>query len=143
MEVVTQARVTLTDLSASLEGLDTVVDEEVPGVIADVRTATQTAKQVISTAGADVTEFTTGLKPLTATANTTLETATRTLHDASATLTLKDVTDFLVAQKFTRQYLPEYLEVLPAMPRTPSGKIQKFKLREMAKPIFQDQQAHA
>lgn len=66
-----------------------------------------------------------------------------TLHDASATLTLKDVTDFLMEQRFTRQYLPEYLEVLPAMPRTPSGKIQKFKLRDMAKDIFQNQQAHA
>jgi cyclohexanecarboxylate-CoA ligase len=29
-----------------------------------------------------------------------------------------------------RQYLPERLEVVPEMPRTPSGKIQKFKLRE-------------
>ncbi|MNF47967.1 Short-chain-fatty-acid--CoA ligase [compost metagenome] len=66
-----------------------------------------------------------------------------TLHDSSATLTLKDVTDYLVEQKFTRQYLPEYLEVLAALPRTPSGKIQKFKLRDMAKDIFQNQQAHA
>jgi cyclohexanecarboxylate-CoA ligase len=66
-----------------------------------------------------------------------------TLHDSSATLTLKDVTEYLVEQKFTRQYLPEYLEVLAAMPRTPSGKIQKFKLRDMAKDIFQNQQAQA
>ncbi|MCY1440782.1 cyclohexanecarboxylate-CoA ligase [compost metagenome] len=53
------------------------------------------------------------------------------------------MTDYLVEQKFTRQYLPEYLEVLAALPRTPSGKIQKFKLRDMAKDIFQNQQAHA
>jgi len=66
-----------------------------------------------------------------------------TLHDASASLTLKDVTDFLVEKKFTRQYLPEYLEVLPAMPRTPSGKIQKFKLREMAKDLFPDNKIRA
>ena len=31
-----------------------------------------------------------------------------------------------------KQYWPEHLEVVEAMPRTPSGKIQKFKLREMA-----------
>jgi len=28
------------------------------------------------------------------------------------------------------QYIPERLQVLDAMPATPSGKIQKFKLRE-------------
>ncbi|MBT7664883.1 MAG: hypothetical protein HN608_08155, partial [Rhodospirillaceae bacterium] len=32
-----------------------------------------------------------------------------------------------------KQYWPEHLEVIDDMPRTPSGKIQKFKLREMAK----------
>ncbi|NQV58460.1 MAG: AMP-binding protein [Alphaproteobacteria bacterium] len=32
-----------------------------------------------------------------------------------------------------KQYWPEHLEVVDEMPRTPSGKIQKFKLREMAK----------
>jgi acyl-coenzyme A synthetase/AMP-(fatty) acid ligase len=31
-----------------------------------------------------------------------------------------------------KQYWPERLEIVREMPRTPSGKIQKFKLREMA-----------
>ena len=31
------------------------------------------------------------------------------------------------------QYIPERLEILEAMPATPSGKIQKFKLRELLK----------
>ena len=31
-----------------------------------------------------------------------------------------------------KQYWPERLELVAEMPRTPSGKIQKFKLREMA-----------
>jgi cyclohexanecarboxylate-CoA ligase len=35
--------------------------------------------------------------------------------------------------QLARQYLPEYLEVLPQMPMTVSGKIQKFQLREIAK----------
>ena len=39
---------------------------------------------------------------------------------------------YLEGEKLTRQYLPERLEVLPEFPRTPSGKIQKFKLRELA-----------
>lgn len=34
-----------------------------------------------------------------------------------------------------RQYWPEFLQVIDEMPRTPSGKIQKFKLREMAKTL--------
>lgn len=39
--------------------------------------------------------------------------------------------DFLKAQKVALQYIPERLIVREAMPATPSGKIQKFKLREM------------
>jgi cyclohexanecarboxylate-CoA ligase len=38
--------------------------------------------------------------------------------------------DYLKAQKVAIQYIPERLELLDAMPSTPSGKIQKFKLRE-------------
>jgi cyclohexanecarboxylate-CoA ligase len=39
--------------------------------------------------------------------------------------------DFLKSQKLAIQYIPEKLIVLDAMPATPSGKIQKFRLREM------------
>ena len=38
---------------------------------------------------------------------------------------------FRKAQKVALPYIPERLVVLEAMPATPSGKIQKFKLREM------------
>ena len=38
---------------------------------------------------------------------------------------------FLEAQKVARQYIPERLVLREAMPTTPSGKIQKFRLREM------------
>ncbi|WP_246533301.1 AMP-binding protein [Pseudomonas lalucatii] len=58
-----------------------------------------------------------------------------TLHDGHSSLTLEDITAFLLEQRLTKNYLPEYLEVLPALPRTPSGKIQKFKLREQAATI--------
>ena len=43
---------------------------------------------------------------------------------------------YLEQQQLARQYFPEYLEVLPQMPMTVSGKIQKFQLREMAKSSF-------
>ncbi len=39
--------------------------------------------------------------------------------------------EFLKAQKVAVQYIPERLIVREAMPATPSGKIQKFKLRDM------------
>jgi cyclohexanecarboxylate-CoA ligase len=38
--------------------------------------------------------------------------------------------EYLKSQKVAIQYIPERLELLDAMPATPSGKIQKFKLRE-------------
>ncbi|WP_024515391.1 cyclohexanecarboxylate-CoA ligase [Bradyrhizobium sp. Tv2a-2] len=41
------------------------------------------------------------------------------------------MTEFLKQQKVTTQYIPERLVVCDAMPATPSGKIQKFRLREM------------
>ncbi|WP_042429103.1 cyclohexanecarboxylate-CoA ligase [Comamonas granuli] len=50
---------------------------------------------------------------------------------AGETLDLPTLVDYLKAQKVTLQYIPERLEILDAMPATPSGKIQKFKLREL------------
>jgi cyclohexanecarboxylate-CoA ligase len=52
------------------------------------------------------------------------------LHDG-ATMTLAALTEFLREFRLAKNYLPERLEVVAEFPRTPSGKIQKFKLREM------------
>ena len=49
-----------------------------------------------------------------------------------ATLTLERVKEFLGGEKVAKQYWPERLEVIDEMPRTPSGKIQKFVLRDQA-----------
>ena len=43
---------------------------------------------------------------------------------------MSTLVDYLKEQKVAIQYIPERLELLDAMPATPSGKIQKFKLRE-------------
>ncbi len=51
---------------------------------------------------------------------------------ADARLDLGELTRFLAAQGMAKPYWPERLELLTEMPRTPSGKIQKFKLREIA-----------
>jgi cyclohexanecarboxylate-CoA ligase len=47
------------------------------------------------------------------------------------TMDLAAMVDFLKSQKVALQYIPERLVVRDAMPATPSGKIQKFKLRDM------------
>jgi len=43
-----------------------------------------------------------------------------------------DMVSFLEQEKLAKQYFPEQLEIVADLPRTPSGKVQKFKLREMA-----------
>ncbi len=48
-----------------------------------------------------------------------------------ATIDFAAMSDFLKARKLAIQYIPEKLIVTPALPATPSGKIQKFRLREM------------
>ncbi|MFG1346703.1 cyclohexanecarboxylate-CoA ligase [Xanthobacter autotrophicus DSM 431] len=52
---------------------------------------------------------------------------------AGRTLSFQEMVDYLKAQQMAVQYIPERLEVVEALPQTPSGKIQKFRLREMAR----------
>ncbi len=49
-----------------------------------------------------------------------------------ATLTLADVREHLQAHGMAKPYWPERVEVVGELPRTPSGKIQKFLLRQRA-----------
>ncbi len=49
-----------------------------------------------------------------------------------SSLALDELIRYLDEIGTAKQYWPEHLEVIDEMPRTPSGKIQKFKLREMA-----------
>ena len=49
-----------------------------------------------------------------------------------ATLSLADVQAYMAESKVAKQYWPERVHVLDSLPSTPSGKIQKFKLREIA-----------
>jgi cyclohexanecarboxylate-CoA ligase len=46
---------------------------------------------------------------------------------------LPAIVEFMKSQKMAMQYIPERLIVRDAMPATPSGKIQKFRLRELLK----------
>jgi non-ribosomal peptide synthetase component E (peptide arylation enzyme) len=44
--------------------------------------------------------------------------------------TLEDLRAFLEAKGLAKPYWPEILKVVPELPRTPSGKIQKYKIRQ-------------
>jgi Acyl-CoA synthetases (AMP-forming)/AMP-acid ligases II len=50
--------------------------------------------------------------------------------------TLEEMQRFFAEHQMAKQYWPEFLAVCEDVPRTPSGKIQKFRLREMAKEQF-------
>ena len=54
---------------------------------------------------------------------------------AGHSLDFRALIDYLTGCRMMKQYLPERLEIIAAFPRTPSGKIQKFKLREQAKTL--------
>ena len=50
-------------------------------------------------------------------------------------LNLDDIKSHLAGEGLSKQFWPERLEILDSMPSTPTGKIQKFVLREMAKAL--------
>ena len=60
---------------------------------------------------------------------------------AGQSIDLAEVQRFLKEQKVAIQYMPERLMVQEAMPATPSGKIQKFKLRESVRARLQGGEA--
>lgn len=53
------------------------------------------------------------------------------LKPNSKQLTFEEMQQFLKEKGVAKQYWPEHLALFDDLPRTPSGKIQKFKLREM------------
>ncbi len=53
--------------------------------------------------------------------------------EPDATVELAELIEWLLERKIAKQKLPESLIVLDQMPRTASGKIQKFRLRDLAK----------
>lgn len=52
-----------------------------------------------------------------------------------ASLSFEEMVAHLEAQRVARQYMPERLEIVEELPRTPSGKVQKFRLREIAREL--------
>jgi len=59
---------------------------------------------------------------------------------SAAGLTLADLAEFLDAQGVAKQKVPERLELVPELPKTLSGKIQKFRLRDEIRRKLLDEQ---
>lgn len=53
------------------------------------------------------------------------------LRDPTQQLQFTDMVEFLKTHNLAMQYIPERLEIWDEIPMTPSGKIQKFKLRDL------------
>lgn len=65
-----------------------------------------------------------------------------TTIDPQRSLTLEDVTGYLKSQGVTKIYWPERLEIIGEMPRTTTGKIQKYILRNWITDKLQSEQAN-
>lgn len=52
----------------------------------------------------------------------------------NAAVSLADIREWMDKNKVAKQYWPERIEIIKEIPRTPSGKIQKFILRDLLKP---------
>ena len=58
---------------------------------------------------------------------------------AGARFTLGDMRRFLDSAHVARQYWPERLEIIEELPRTQTGKVQKFMLRERIRTMIDDE----
>ena len=84
--LVAEARATLAKADASIAAIGRVVTDDVPGIVADIRSASDTANRVIGIVGDELTDFTGRLTPLSREAEAALSAATETFRDANATL---------------------------------------------------------
>ncbi|MHA2789817.1 AMP-binding protein [Corynebacterium sp. S7] len=61
--------------------------------------------------------------------------------DPAKPLTMESMQKFLGEKSIAKPYWPEYLQIVEELPRTPSGKAQKFKLREMMAEVAEQNKA--
>jgi cyclohexanecarboxylate-CoA ligase len=60
------------------------------------------------------------------------------MKQGKSPLTMATMQQFLKEKGVAKQYWPEHLEIVEDFPRTPSGKIQKFRLREMINQLISE-----
>jgi phospholipid/cholesterol/gamma-HCH transport system substrate-binding protein len=84
--LVTDARATLRNVQDAITGIDTVFQQDIPVIVADIRTAVSSATTVIDQVSTDVSAFTKRLDPLAGSGEETLRVATETLRNANSSL---------------------------------------------------------
>ena len=53
-----------------------------------------------------------------------------TLADGVGSLTLDEITEFLIQKQMAKQKIPERLEIITELPKTPTGKVKKNVLKQ-------------
>ena len=71
---------------------------------------------------------------------TTVQLIRESACGAGAELTLGDLASFLGAHGVAKQKIHERLEIVPELPTTQSGKVQKFRLREIIRATLEREQ---
>ncbi len=84
--LVKDARATLKSVQDAISGMDKILQEDIPTILADVRNAVTSATTVVDQVSTDVTAFTKRLDPLVDSGEATLKAATETLQNANRTL---------------------------------------------------------
>jgi len=90
--LVAEARDVLRDAKSAISVFESVIIEDVPAVITDIRSAVSTASVAVDKVADDLTRFTGQLDPLAAQARTTLTSVTTVLERAQASLEVFDTT---------------------------------------------------
>lgn len=84
--LVAEIRVAVADATVTIEAIGTAAQTDLPTIIADIRSAAQTATQTITEVGADLTAASGRVDALSMAAETTLTQVTETFIDANKTL---------------------------------------------------------
>jgi phospholipid/cholesterol/gamma-HCH transport system substrate-binding protein len=85
-ELVFDARAMLKSVQETISGMDKTLQEDIPMIVTDIRTAVTKATVIIDQVSGDVAAFTKRLDPLVETGDATLKAATETLQNANRTL---------------------------------------------------------
>ncbi|SNR49646.1 phospholipid/cholesterol/gamma-HCH transport system substrate-binding protein [Puniceibacterium sediminis] len=86
-ELIADASVMIADATRAMQSINAVTETDLPGIVADIRTATATANRVIAQVGDDLTGASGRIESLSATAEVTLNQVSETFASANDTLT--------------------------------------------------------
>ncbi len=85
-ELIAETRVMIGDATRAVTSINAITENDLPGIVADIRTATATANRVVEKVGNDLSNASGRIDMLTATADVTLKTVTETFASANETL---------------------------------------------------------